>query len=72
MSNPYIAQDVLDQCDQAIRDGRSLEYLAGQLRCTPEHLGQLLGMPSLQPVPTDDQDQDFDLFEGAERLGAQL
>jgi len=70
MSNPYIAQDVLDQCPQAIRDGRSLEYLAARLRCTPEHLGQLLGLPSLKPVPT--ADQDFDLFEGSERLGAQL
>ena len=48
MSNPYIAQDNLDQCREAMRQGRSLEQLAGQLRCDPEHLARLLGLPAIK------------------------
>jgi hypothetical protein len=61
MTDPYIAQDILDQAAEAIRQGRRLEDLAGVLKCTPEHLARLLNLPSLKPVPTN-QDQDFDLW----------
>jgi hypothetical protein len=61
MTNPYIAQDVLDQASEAIRQGRRIEDLAAILRCSPEHLARLLNLPSLKPVPTN-QDQGFDLW----------
>ena len=54
MSNPYIAQDVLDQCREALRQGRTLEYLAGQLRCDVGHLSRMLGLPTTKPVATTD------------------
>ena len=45
MTDPYIGQDILDQAAEALRQGRTLESLASQLRCTPEHLARLLGLP---------------------------
>ena len=45
MSNPYIAQDVLDQCLEALLQGRTLEQLAGHLHCDTEYLGRLLQLP---------------------------
>lgn len=66
MTDPYIASDILDQASEALRQGRTLESLASQLRCSPEHLARLLHLPSLKPVPTN-QDQDFDLW-AADRL----
>ena len=71
MTNPYIAQDILDQASEALRQGRTMESLAGQLRCSPEHLALLLNLPSLKPVPPDDADQGFDLF-AADRLDGVL
>lgn len=62
MTNPYIAQDVLDQCKEARRQGRTLEYLAGQIPCDPAHLARLLGVPSLEPIPTAAADDGFDLW----------
>ena len=60
MMNPYIAQDVLDQASEAIRQGRTLESLASQLRCTSEHLARLLGISTApNPIPATDE---FDLF----------
>lgn len=52
MSNPYIAQDILDQCHQALRDGRTIDDLAGRLHCDAGHLARMLGLPALKPVPT--------------------
>ena len=46
MTDPYIAQDILDQATEAIRQGRRLEDLAALLRCSPEHLARLLNLPS--------------------------
>jgi hypothetical protein len=70
MTDPYIGGDILDQAAEALRQGRTLESLASQLRCTPEHLARLLNLPSLKPVPTD-QDQDFDLWR-VDDLNARL
>lgn len=72
MSNPYIAQDVLDQCREALRQGRTLEFLAGQLRCEPEHLANMLGEPQWKAEPVTTQaDDGFDLW-AADRLDGQL
>ena len=55
MSNPYIAQDILDQCRQALRDGKTLEHLAGRLHCDADHLARMLGLPALRPIPATDE-----------------
>jgi hypothetical protein len=70
MTDPYIAQDILDQAAEAIRQGRKLEDVAGMLKCTPEHLRRLLGMPSLKPVPIE-TDSQVDLW-AADSLNARL
>ena len=46
MTEPYIGQDILDQAAEALRQGRTLESLASQLRCSPEHLARLLNLPA--------------------------
>ncbi len=45
MTDPYIAQDVLDQAAEALRQGKTLEELAGRLQCSQSHLASLLGLP---------------------------
>jgi len=70
MSNPYIAQDVLDQCLEAIRQGKTLDYLAGHLHCDPDHLASLLGLTA-KPVPVQSQAAEFDLWR-TDELNARL
>ena len=60
MSNPYIAQDVLDQCREALRQGKTLETLAGILRCEADHLARLLGLPASPPAGAGNTE--FDLW----------
>ena len=48
MSGAYLDADTLDLCHQALRDGRSLDDLAGRLHIEPDHLARLLGLPALQ------------------------
>ena len=64
------AQDILDQAADALRQGRKLEDLAGVLKCTPEHLRRLLGLPALNPIPTD-ADSSVDLW-AVDALDSQL
>ncbi len=65
----YIDGDTLDQCREALRQGRTLESLASQLRCSPEHLARLLGISTApKPIPAADE---FDLF-ACDRLDAVL
>ena len=68
MSNPYIAQDVLDQCPEALLQGRTLEQLAGHLRCDTEYLGRLLQLPTSKPAQAAD-DQESDLWRTNELDG---
>ena len=51
----YIDADTIAQCYQALRDGKTLEHLAGRLHCDPGHLANLLGEPSIKPVPVTDE-----------------
>lgn len=67
--NLYIDGATLDEAREALRQGQSLESLAGKLNCSPEPLARLLGLPALQPVP---QDQDCDLWAADERLASVL
>ena len=45
----YIDGNTLDECREALRQGITLETLAGKLGCTPEHLARLL---DLKPEPS--------------------
>jgi hypothetical protein len=45
LSDPYIGQDILDQAAEAIRQNVPLTTLASRLRCSPDHLARLLGLP---------------------------
>ncbi len=45
MSDPYIGQDILDQAAEALRQNVPLTTLASRLRCSPDHLARLLGLP---------------------------
>ena len=45
MSLPYRDADQIAEAKEALRQGTSLESLASQLRCSPEHLAKLLGLP---------------------------
>ena len=47
---PYIDQSTLDEAREARRQGRTLEQLAGQLRCDPAHLARLLGVATTTPA----------------------
>lgn len=68
----YIDADTLDQCFEAIRQGATVEALAGQLGCSPEHLARLLDLPQWKQVPASEPKPDeFDLF-AADRLDAVL
>lgn len=66
---PYIDGDTLDECREAMRQGHSLESLAGKLQCSPEHLARLLGSPALRPIPVDDS---CDLWADEEKLESVL
>ena len=71
MSEPYIDGSTLDECREALRQGRKLEDLAGVLKCTPEHLRRLLGEPVWKQILHDNSGTDFDLF-AADRLDGVL
>lgn len=65
----YLDSDTIAQCHQALRDGRTLEDLAGRLHMDTELLGRLLQLPTTKPVePVADG---FDLWS-VDRLAAQL
>ena len=66
----YLDADTLDLCHQALRDGRSLDDLAGRLHIADtELLGRLLQLPAAQPA--DHRNAEFDLW-AVDRLQAQL
>ena len=51
----YLDSDTIDQCRQALRDGRTLDDLAGKLHCDTDHLARMLGLP-VKPIPADEPD----------------
>lgn len=42
------------ECREAMLAGRTLDDLAGQLRCDPAQLSRLLEVTAVQPVAADD------------------
>ena len=59
---PYIDGSTLNEAREALRQGRTLEALAGILRCSPEHLARLLGIPDVKPATSNDAETGFDLW----------
>ena len=53
---PYIDGDTIDLCHAALRDGRTLDDLAGRLHFDLPTLARLLGLPTDRPVVTDEPD----------------
>jgi hypothetical protein len=45
MSDPYIDGDTERAIREALRQGKKLEAIASILRCSPDHLARLLGLP---------------------------
>ncbi len=58
----YLDADTLDQCLRALRDGRTLDDIAGRLHIDCEYLGRLLQLPVSQPADAVDADQSVDLW----------
>ena len=46
----YLDGDTERQVRQALRDGKTLEYVAGYLHLDTELLGRLLQLPTTKPV----------------------
>ena len=63
----YLDSDTLDQCHQALRDGRTLDDLAGRLHFDTELLGRLLQLPQVKLA-----EQPADYLWAVDRLQAQL
>ena len=55
----YLDADTLDQCHQALRDGQTLDALAGKLHLEPATLARLLGLP---PQKRSDPEMGCDLW----------
>ena len=50
MSRNYLDGSTLDECIEAIRQGRTLDDLAGRLHVDTEYLGRLLQLPTVNMV----------------------
>ena len=72
MSLPYIPGHIIDECRDLKRQGHSIATLASRLGVLPEDLATLLGEPVWKQLPSNQATSDFCLFDGAERLQAQL
>ena len=57
----YNDAEAIREATEFLRNGGDKERAAAYLGCKPKDLPKLLDLPSLKPVPTD-QDQDFDLW----------
>ena len=68
MSGTYLDSDTIALCHAAMRDGATLDDLAGKLHLDTELLGRLLQLPTSQPVTVDDEP---DLWS-VDRLNEQL
>lgn len=61
----YFDGATLDEAREAIRQGCTVQSIAGKLGCSPEHLANVLGISTApKPVSTSDE---FDLW-AVERL----
>ncbi len=51
----YLDAGTLDLCHQALRDGGTVDELAGKLHFDTELLGRLLQLPTAKPAATTDE-----------------
>ena len=70
MTDPYIGQDILDQAAEALRQGKTLDFVAGRLHCSQSHLARLLGLP-VNPAASEVLD-DPDYLWSVDALDARL
>ena len=70
MSGAYLDGDTIAQCHQALRDGRTLDDLAGRLHIDTEYLGRLLQLPTVKPANMVEQPADY--LWSVDRLDGQL
>ena len=66
----YLDGDTIAQCHQALRDGRTLDDLAGRLHIDTEYLGRRLQLPTAQPANMIAQPADY--LWSCDRLDGQL
>jgi len=66
----HITQCLLDHVRDELKY-QPIDKISSAIGFDTDHLARLLGLPSLQPIPADD-DAPFDLFEATERLQGQL
>ena len=52
---PYLDGDTISLYHQALRDGRTLEDLAGRQHFDCEYLGRLMQLPTAMPAATTDE-----------------
>ena len=50
------------ECREAMRQGRTLDDLAGRLHVDTEYLGRLLQLPTVKPVQVQADASEFDLW----------
>jgi len=62
----YLDGDTIGQCRDAIRQGQSVESLAGRLGVEPAELQSLLGLPGAQRMRVLPAASDVDLWRDAE------
>ena len=65
MSGQYLDGDTIAQCLEALRDGQTLDDLAGRLHFDRDHLARLLQLPPVKPVPVDPDLWRTDELDGA-------
>jgi len=64
----YLDGDTIGQCRDAIRQGQSVESLAGRLGVEPAELQSLLGLPGAQRMRTLPAGGDVDLWADSEHI----
>ena len=66
----HITHSLLDRVRDELKY-QPIDKISSAIGLDTDHLARLLGLPSLQPIPADD-DAPFDLFEATDRLQAPL
>jgi len=68
----YVPGHVIDECRDLLRQGKTIEFLAGRIGgIEAEDLAALLGEPLARPVPATQAADEFDLW-AVDRLDGQM
>ncbi len=55
MIRKYLDGSTLDECIEAMRQGRTLDDLAGRRHVDTEYVGRMLQLPTAKPAATTDE-----------------